>query len=115
MKTTIAAALILALSLPLYAGKGAGKQHGPKGLSKLDTNGDSSLSKDEFAAGAKDPAKAGRAFRKLDTNKDDKISAEEFVAAKGAKDGKKGAKKDGKKDGKKGGKKDGKKGAKKNK
>jgi hypothetical protein len=50
---------------------------------KLDTNGDGSISLEEFKAGPraqKDPAKAEEAFKKMDTNGDGKVTLEEFKA-----------------------------------
>lgn len=54
-------------------------------FAKKDTNGDKSLSLDEFKAGAKDAAKAEETFKKKDKDGDGKLSLEEFSAHGGKK------------------------------
>ena len=54
---------------------------------KLDTDGDGTISLEEFKAGPmskKDPAKAETLFKKRDKNGDGKLSSEELMKAKGA-------------------------------
>lgn len=64
---------------------GEGKKH-PKPeavFKKLDTNGDSSLSLDEFKAGPrgqKDPTKAEEVFKKIDSDSSGSVSLEELKA-----------------------------------
>ena len=64
---------------------GSGKKH-PKPeavFKKLDSNGDSSLSLDEFKAGPrgqKDPTKAEEIFKKIDSDSNGSVSLEEFKA-----------------------------------
>ena len=48
----------------------------------MDADKNASLSKDEFMAEAKAPAKAEKAFNAKDTNKDGSLSLEEFSAKK---------------------------------
>ena len=47
---------------------------------KRDTNGDGSITLEEFKTGAKDPAKAEAAFKRRDKDGDGKITLEEFKA-----------------------------------
>jgi len=104
MKYSILLALILALALPLHAGnkKAAGqaksKPNPEKIFNRKDKDHDGFLTKEEFLAGAKNPAKAGNRFIKLDTNSDGKLSLAEFKAGKTGKakkgKGKKGKQKD---------------------
>jgi len=95
MKYSILLALSLAFSMPLYAGhKGAGsngqtKQTPEQIFNKRDKDHDGFLSKAEFMAKRKDPAKAEKAFARKDTNGDGKLSLAEFTAkGKGGKGGK---------------------------
>jgi hypothetical protein len=70
---------------------GKPKMTGEEIFKKLDTNGDGSISKDEFMAGPRakeDPAKAEERFKMLDKNSDGKITLEEFKAAAPGKGGK---------------------------
>lgn len=110
MKYTILLALALAFISPLQAApKDPAKAAAPKDPAKAaaaqekafarkDKDGDKSLSKEEFTAGAKDQAKAETAFSKKDKNADGKLSMEEFTGkqaappAKGGKAGKGGKK-----------------------
>ena len=69
---------------PKKSGADAPKRSPEEMFKKLDSNGDGSLSKDEFSAGARakqDPAKSDERFKTLDKNTDGKLSAEEFKAA----------------------------------
>ena len=62
---------------------GEGKRNPEEMFKKMDTNGDGSVSKDEFMAGPRakqDPAKAEERFKELDKNNDGKLSPEEFKA-----------------------------------
>lgn len=88
MKTTILILTTAALLLPIHAQDKATKEKGAKHkphdkhmlvalLKKRDTDKNGEVSKEEFLAGAKDPAKADKAFAKLDRNKDGKISKED--------------------------------------
>ncbi|MGL4400536.1 MAG: EF-hand domain-containing protein, partial [Luteolibacter sp.] len=55
-----------------------------KMFKKLDTDGNGSLSLEEFKAsprGQKDPAKAEEAYKKMDADSKDGVSLEEFKAA----------------------------------
>lgn len=64
------------------AKKPAKKPADPEAMfKKKDTNGDGSLSKEEFTAGAKDAAKAEAAFKAKDKDADGKLSKEEATAA----------------------------------
>ena len=87
-KSLFLSTLILTTSLallganPLRAQDGAKKKDPAKEFEKLDVDKNASLSKDEFKAGAKDPAKAEKAFIAKDTNKDGALSLEEFSAKK---------------------------------
>jgi len=96
MKYSIFLVLSLAFSLPLYAGHKGGGRHGktkptPEQIfNKRDTNHDGFLSKAEFTARRKDPAKAENVFAKRDTNGDGKLSLAEFTTK--GKEGKKGKK-----------------------
>ena len=91
-KTTsiITTALVAAFTLTSIgttrAAEGAAKKAGPAAkFAKKDTDKNGSLSKEEFTAKAKDPAKAEQAFTKKDANKDGALSLEEFSAAGGGK------------------------------
>ena len=53
---------------------------------KLDADKNGSISKEEFSAPAKDPAKAEAAFAKKDANQDGSLSPEEFSAGGPKKD-----------------------------
>ena len=56
-------------------------------VKKLDTDGDGTISLEEFKAGPmgkKDPAKAETLFKKRDKNGDGKLSSEELMKPKGA-------------------------------
>jgi len=72
--------------MPLYAGhKGTQGQTKTKLtpeqiFNKRDANHDGFLSKAEFMAKKKDPAKAEKAFARKDTNGDGKLSLAEFTA-----------------------------------
>ncbi len=59
------------------AKKGGGAE---AAFAKKDKDSDGNLTKEEFVAGAKDPAKAEAAFAKRDANGDGKVSKEEFAA-----------------------------------
>ena len=85
----IAASLSLAQAPPQAAGGPEGaplkreRQNPEEAFKKLDTNGDGSLSLDEFKAGPrglKDPAKAEEIFKKMDKDSDGKVTLEEFKA-----------------------------------
>jgi Ca2+-binding EF-hand superfamily protein len=68
--------------------KPKGKGNPEELFKKLDTNGDGSLSLDEYKAGPagkKDPAKAEESFKKHDKNADGKLSLEEMTAGGGKK------------------------------
>jgi len=87
MKTILTlAALFLGASLTSLATAAdkPGKGDPEAAFKKLDTNGDGSITKEEYMASKKaqkDADKAGKHFEKLDANKDGKISKEEFMAA----------------------------------
>ena len=87
-KSLFLSTLILTTSLallganPLRAQDGAKKKDPAKKFEKLDADKNASLSKDEFKAEAKDPAKAEKTFTAKDTNKDGALSLEEFSAKK---------------------------------
>ncbi len=56
-------------------------KHDPEEMfKKRDTNGDGSISKEEFLAGAKDAAKGEEAFKRKDKDGDGKLTKEEFAA-----------------------------------
>ena len=91
---TVIAALAVGVTFATAADaekKGEAKKggHNPEEtFKKLDTNGDGSVSLDEFKAGPmgkKDPTKAEEMFKKRDTNGDGKLSMEEFSAGRGKK------------------------------
>jgi Ca2+-binding EF-hand superfamily protein len=90
MKKLIPIVAALAVSLSFAHGADAEKKAN-KGAAvtpeerfkKLDTDGDGSISLEEFKAGPagkKDPAKAEEIFKKKDKNGDGKLSLEEFSA-----------------------------------
>lgn len=89
MKHIAIIAVTFALAIPLHAADGpakaAPKKPNPdKVFAKKDKDGDGSLSKEEFTAGAKNAAAAETAFGRKDKNSDGKLSKEEFTAvAKG--------------------------------
>lgn len=56
------------------------KQDPEKVFAKKDANADGKLSKEEFTAKAKDPAKAEKSFAKKDKDGDGSVSKEEFTA-----------------------------------
>lgn len=56
-----------------------------KVFARKDTNGDKSLSLDEFKAKAKDETKAEAMFKRKDKDNDGKLSLEEFKAVGGKK------------------------------
>ncbi len=92
----LAPALVLAAddANPAKPGKAGTKpKHDPEAVfKKLDTNGDSSLSPDEFKASArakKNPDKGGEMYKKLDKDSDGKVTLEEFKAPPAKKGGKK--------------------------
>lgn len=69
---------------------GEGKRNPEEMFKKLDTNGDGSVSKDEWMAGPmakRDAAKGEERFKSLDKNGDGKLSLEEFKAGGGKKGG----------------------------
>lgn len=121
MKYSILFAIGLAMILPLQAaGKGGKAKQGGKAnpetiFKRLDKDGDGALTKEEFAAKAKDASKAATRFAKLDKNSDGKLTLAEIKDRKSGKKagGKKAGKKAGKRQGNKGGKKGGNKGGKK--
>lgn len=83
----IATSLSLAQEPPKHPGGPNGEKRdrpNPEEVfKKLDTNGDGSVSLDEFKAGPraqKDPSKAEEIFKKIDANSDGKLSLEEFKA-----------------------------------
>lgn len=88
--TLCALAFCGALSLhaadkPKKGGPGGDKPHmTPEEIfKKLDTDGDGSLSKEEFMAGPKakaDPAKGEEHFKAMDKDNDGKLTLEEFKA-----------------------------------
>ena len=78
----VATSFALLGSNPVLAKDDAKKKDPAKEFEKLDADKNASLSKDEFKAGAKDPAKAESAFNAKDTNKDGSLSLEEFSAKK---------------------------------
>jgi Ca2+-binding EF-hand superfamily protein len=74
-------------------GEGKPKADPAEMFKKLDSNGDGSISLDEYKAGPagkKDATKAEESFKKHDKDGDGKLSLEEFSPAK--KEGKKAAK-----------------------
>ena len=91
-KTTliVTAALVGAIAMPALAqppappGGGArgGMQRTPERFAELDKNTDSKLSKEEFAAGLPEQARAAidQVFPLRDTNSDTFLSLEEFTA-----------------------------------
>jgi Ca2+-binding EF-hand superfamily protein len=85
MKTTLIAFALAALVLPLHAAKGdkaPKKKSNPQQVfKKKDSDGNGSLSKEEFVNRAKDPAKAGKAFARKDKDGNGKLSLDEFKAA----------------------------------
>ena len=56
------------------------KQDPEKVFAKKDANNDGKLSKEEFLANAKDPAKAEKSFAKKDKDSDGSVTKEEFTA-----------------------------------
>ena len=78
----VATSFALLGSNPILAKDDANKKDPSKEFEKLDADKNASLSKDEFKAEAKDPAKAEKAFNAKDTNKDGALSLEEFSAQK---------------------------------
>ena len=87
MKALITTLLISALTLPVFAddnkdeAKKKPKKERPTPeaiFKKKDTNGDGSLSKEEFVAKMKDAEKAGKSFDKKDKNGDGKLTLDEF-------------------------------------
>lgn len=90
-------AMFLATSLS-YGEEAPEKADKPKApnpekmFKKLDTDGNGSLSLEEFKAsprGQKDPAKAEAAYKKMDADSKDGVSLEEFKAAPAPGKGKK--------------------------
>lgn len=93
MKSITSILAILALSATLNAAEGDAKkpEAGKKkdfnpeaAFKKLDTNGDGSISKDEWAASPmakKDAAKGAEIFGKKDKDGNGSLSKEEFTAA----------------------------------
>jgi Ca2+-binding EF-hand superfamily protein len=82
MKTLLLLTFLVACSTNIQAEeKGKGKhgkaQAGKQELKKRDTNNDGSISKEEFLAGAKDPARAEKLFAKLDRNGDGVINKDD--------------------------------------
>jgi Ca2+-binding EF-hand superfamily protein len=77
-------ALLLAGGLTLKAADADKPKMDPEALfKKLDTNGDGSISKEEYMASPqakKDATKAGERFAKLDKDGDGKLTLEEFKA-----------------------------------
>jgi Ca2+-binding EF-hand superfamily protein len=82
---TTLAAFAVAASFSFAADAAKPKPDPEKVFAKKDTNGDKSLSLDEFKAGAKDAAKAEAAFKAKDKDGDGKLSLEEFKAQGGKK------------------------------
>jgi Ca2+-binding EF-hand superfamily protein len=82
--TTLLAVLALASFTTVNAQEKGKKKGDPEAaFKKMDTNGDGSVSKEEFMASPmakKDAAKAEKAFGAKDKDKDGKLSKEEFMA-----------------------------------
>lgn len=104
MKTYIQVLGALALATSLSYGEEAPAKPEKKApnpekmFKKLDTDGNGSISLEEFKAsprGQKDPAKAEEHFKKLDADSKDGVSLEEFKAGQHAPGKGKGKKKDG--------------------
>ena len=90
MKVITSILALIALAATVHAAEGdkkpeAGKKKAdPEAMfKKIDSNGDGSISKEEFMAGPgkKDAAKGEKAFAGKDKDKDGKLSKEEFTAA----------------------------------
>ena len=81
MKRLMMLALCFAIATPAIAADKP-KKDPEAAFKKLDKNSDGKVSKEEFAAGAKDAAKADKAFAKKDKNGDGSLSLEEFKAMK---------------------------------
>jgi hypothetical protein len=65
-------------------GKG-GRPNAEEAFKKLDTNGDGTISLEEFKAGPraqKEPDKADEAFKRIDKDGDGKVTLEEFKAGR---------------------------------
>jgi hypothetical protein len=99
MKAITSILSILALAATLNAADGDKKPEADKkkkadpeaAFKKLDSNGDGSISKEEWAASPmakKDAAKADKMFAAKDKDKDGKLSKEEFTAPGKKKDAK---------------------------
>lgn len=98
MKSTLAILALAALIIPAQAEEGKGgagpKKKGgnpAKMLEKKDTDGNGTLSLEEFVKGAPDADKATKAFKRKDKDKDGQLTLDELKArpAKGAGKGKK--------------------------
>jgi hypothetical protein len=93
MKTILTlAAIFAAASLTSFAVAADKPDKGDPeaAFKKLDTNGDGTVTKEEFMASKKaqkDADKAGKHFEKLDANKDGKVTKEEFLAVEKGKKG----------------------------
>ena len=78
---TVAALAISAIGIQTaQAAKGEKKKHDPEAAWAKVSGGKESVTKEEFAAKAKDKAKAEAMFDKKDANKDGKLTKEEFTA-----------------------------------
>ena len=89
MKVITSILTLIALAATVNAAEGDKKPEGGKKkadpeamFKKIDSNGDGSISKEEFMAGPgkKDAAKGEQMFTAKDKDKDGKLSKEEFVA-----------------------------------
>jgi Ca2+-binding EF-hand superfamily protein len=88
MKTTLTLLLLAGLALPICSAKDKGaadpaKKKAPdatKVFAKKDSDGNGSLSLEEFTKGAKDADKATKAFTKKDKDGDKQLSPAEFAA-----------------------------------
>ncbi|MGB6219484.1 hypothetical protein [Haloferula sp.] len=98
MKSILAVLALAALIIPAQAeeGKEAPKKGGnpAKMLKKKDTDGNGTLSLEEFVKGAPDADKATKAFKRKDKDSDGQLTLDE-LKAKPAKGAGKGKKKDG--------------------
>jgi Ca2+-binding EF-hand superfamily protein len=88
MRKILAAVAILGLASGTFAfAQDAGKAE--EAFKKLDKNGDSKLTLEEFKEGAKDATKAEGRFKRIDKDGDGNVTLEEFKAGFGKKKDKK--------------------------